>query len=53
MEKKANLQVIIAQVSHRLSLSLLTLLHKMWQKKHCEAKEQRAEYGVCQTREIK
>lgn len=49
--KEGNLQVIIAQVTHRLSFHLLTLFHKMWQKKHC--KEQRAEHEACQTAEIK
>lgn len=32
--KVENLQVLTAQVTHRLSFHLLTLFHKMWQKKH-------------------
>lgn len=42
--KEENLQVVTAQVTHRLSFHLLTLFHKMWQKKHCKAREQRAEH---------
>lgn len=52
-KERKNLQVIIAQVTHRLSFHLLTLFHKMWQKKHCKPKEQRAEHEACQTAEIK
>lgn len=51
--KEGNLQVIAAQVTHRLSSPLLTLFCKMWQKKHCKAKEQRDEHGACQTTKIK
>lgn len=51
--KEGNLQVIVAQVTHRLSFPLLTLFCKMWQKKHCKAKEQRDEHGACQTTKLK
>lgn len=36
--REENLQVVTAQVTHRLSSHLLTPFHKMWQKKHCKAK---------------